>query len=128
MNREHTEEKSFNKNDFNENPLPTGDYEYCSFTGCNFSKANLADSHFIACKFLGCNLNMAVLTKTTFMDIQFKDCKMLGLFFEHCNPFGLSVSFENCTLSHSSFYGIGLKKTSIQKLKPPERRLFRMLI
>ena len=111
MKREHSEEQSFNKIDFSENPLEKGDYEYCNFTACNFSKADLAENHFIECKFLGCNMNMAVLTKTTFINIQFKDCKMLGLFFEHCNPFGFSVSFENCTLTHSSFFGFRLKKT-----------------
>jgi uncharacterized protein YjbI with pentapeptide repeats len=39
---------------------------------------------------------------------------MLGLFFEHCNPFGLTVSFENCTLTHSSFHGVRLKKTTFK--------------
>jgi fluoroquinolone resistance protein len=111
MKKEYTEGTSFDKKDFNETPLGTGDYEYCSFTACNFSKADLSGSHFIACKFVGCNLNMAALTKTTFMDVHFKDCKMLGLFFEHCNPFGLAVTFENCSLGHSSFFGMGLKKT-----------------
>jgi uncharacterized protein YjbI with pentapeptide repeats len=36
---------------------------------------------------------------------------MLGLRFEACNPFGLSFGFENCSLNHSSFYGLKLKKT-----------------
>ncbi|WP_431217529.1 hypothetical protein ACQ86N_21315 [Puia sp. P3] len=44
--------------------------------------------------FSNCNLSLAQLQKTTFRDIQFKDCKMLGLHFEDCNEFGLSVSFR----------------------------------
>jgi uncharacterized protein YjbI with pentapeptide repeats len=42
---------------------------------------------------------------------------MLGLHFEDCNPFGLSVSFQNCNLSHSSFYQNKLKKTKIENSK-----------
>ena len=36
---------------------------------------------------------------------------MLGLYFENCNQFGLSFSFNNCNLTHSSFYQTKLKKT-----------------
>ena len=38
----------------------------------------------------------------------------MGLFFDQCNPFGLTVSFENCILTHSSFYKLRLKKTSFK--------------
>jgi uncharacterized protein YjbI with pentapeptide repeats len=36
---------------------------------------------------------------------------MLGLHFEDCNELGVSFSFENCTLDHSSFYRVKLLKT-----------------
>jgi uncharacterized protein YjbI with pentapeptide repeats len=36
---------------------------------------------------------------------------MLGLHFENCNEFGLSFTFENCQLNHSSFYKTKIKKT-----------------
>jgi len=36
---------------------------------------------------------------------------MLGLQFDTCNEFGLSFSFDDCTLNHSSFYQRKLKKT-----------------
>jgi fluoroquinolone resistance protein len=45
---------------------------------------------------------------------------MLGLRFENCNPFGLSVSFESCILNHSTFYHLKLKKTSFKSLKLQE--------
>lgn len=35
---------------------------------------------------------------------------MLGLKFEHCNPFLFSVNFESCQLNLSSFYKLKLKK------------------
>jgi len=36
---------------------------------------------------------------------------MLGLRFECCNPFGLSFTFTDCLLTHSSFYKLKIKKT-----------------
>jgi uncharacterized protein YjbI with pentapeptide repeats len=36
---------------------------------------------------------------------------MLGLQFDHCNPFGLAFSFENCQLNHSTFFQLHLRKT-----------------
>ena len=36
---------------------------------------------------------------------------MLGLRFENCNEFGLTLSFDSCKLDHSSFYKLKLKKT-----------------
>jgi uncharacterized protein YjbI with pentapeptide repeats len=36
---------------------------------------------------------------------------MIGLQFEQCSPFGLSLSFENCTLNHASFFKNKLKGT-----------------
>lgn len=45
---------------------------------------------------------------------------MLGLRFENCNQFGLSVSFESCILNHSTFYNLKLKKTSFKDVKLQE--------
>ncbi len=36
---------------------------------------------------------------------------MLGIHFDDCNKFGLAFSFNNCMLSHSSFYKTVIKKT-----------------
>ena len=35
---------------------------------------------------------------------------MLGLLFDSCLQFGLSLSFDNCVLNHSSFFKTKLKK------------------
>jgi uncharacterized protein YjbI with pentapeptide repeats len=56
-------------------------------------------------------MSMANLNQTAFSNVAFKDCKMLGLRFDYCSKFGLSFSFENCTLNHSSFYQVKIKKT-----------------
>jgi uncharacterized protein YjbI with pentapeptide repeats len=61
--------------------------------------------------FDGCNLSVAKSGGAAFREVQFRNCKILGFRFDECNSFGLSVSFEHCTLNHSSFYQAKLKKT-----------------
>lgn len=104
-------DKTFEKLDFTQQPLPKDDYEGCIFLHCDFSNADLSDIKFIDCEFNGCNLSMARLPQTVFNGVKFSGCKMLGLHFEHCSPFAFSPQFENCTLDHSSFYQVKLKKT-----------------
>lgn len=104
-------DETFEKIDFKATPLKKGEYESCSFKNCDLSEADLADVRFIGCDFISCNLSLAKFKKTSFQDVKFKDCKMLGLRFEHCDPFNLSFSFDNCMLNHSSFYLVKLKKT-----------------
>ncbi|HWB28019.1 MAG TPA: pentapeptide repeat-containing protein [Chitinophagaceae bacterium] len=88
-----------------------GEYEGCTFNNCNFYISSIAGCLFIDCSFNSCDLSMVKLSETLLRDIHFKNCKMLGLLFDSCNQFGLSVGFENCTLNHSSFYKTNIKKT-----------------
>ena len=89
------QDQIFDKIDCTQNPLAKGEYENCIFKNCNFSESNLSDFKFIDCEFIACNLSLAQLNGTAFRNVSFKDCKMLGLQFDHCNPFGLAFSFEN---------------------------------
>ena len=54
---------------------------------------------------------MVKLGNTVFNNVKFKNSKMLGLHFEDCNQFLLTVSFEDCNLNLSSFYKVNLKRT-----------------
>lgn len=108
---EYQQDKTFDKLNFSATPLTKDEYENCVFKNCEFSNTDFADLKFIDCKFIASNLSLAKLMRTTFRDVTFKDCKMLGLHFDKCNEFGLSVSFDTCNLSHSSFYKTKIKKT-----------------
>lgn len=112
------EDAVYEKVDFREKALPKGDYEYCSFTGCDFSNGDLSGCRFLECTFTECNLSLVKLNKTSFRDIKFAGSKMMGLRFDMCNEFGLSFSFDNCVLDHSSFY-----KTNLRKIKMKDTRL-----
>ncbi|MDD5674490.1 MAG: pentapeptide repeat-containing protein [Chitinivibrionales bacterium] len=111
------QEKSFSKIDFTQNPPAEGEYENCTFTNCDFSNTDFADRHFMDCAFEDCNLSMVKLFGTALQEVAFKKCKMLGLHFENCQAFGLSVRFEDCNLDHSSFFKTRLKKTLFKNTK-----------
>ena len=97
---------------FDRSDLPlSGEYENCTFNNCDFSGGNFSRIVFIDCRFNGCNFSLVKLNQVVFRDVYFRDCKMLGLRFETCNEYGLSFSFDNCQLGHSSFYKMKIRKT-----------------
>jgi len=97
---------------FDKNFSPAkGEYDHCTFTGCDLAEVDLGGYRFVDCTFTGCNLSLAKLQRTAFREVLFKDCKMLGLRFDTCHELGLSVSFEGCQLNHASFYKLKLKNT-----------------
>jgi fluoroquinolone resistance protein len=98
------EEKTFEREDFTQKPLPRGEYDNCVFLNCNFLNANLSNFIFSETEFKGCDLSNAKINQTAIKDIKFKDCKLLGFHFDNCNEFLFSVEFENCTLNFSTFY------------------------
>lgn len=110
MQEVYISEKTFEKIDFVQNPLAKGEYENCIFKLCDFSGNDLSGFKFSECEFIGNNLSLTKLNNTALQDIKFRDCKMLGLRFDTCSDFGLSFSFDNCILNHSSFYKTKLKK------------------
>lgn len=85
------------------------DFENCRFVSCDLSEKDISGINFSNCEFSSCNLSMVRMNKTSFHTVVFNDCKMLGLFFDQCNPFGLTFSFNNCILNDSSFYKTKLK-------------------
>ncbi|HSI76092.1 MAG TPA: pentapeptide repeat-containing protein [Lunatimonas sp.] len=91
--------------------FPLGEYENCKFISCDFSDVDISSCVFLCCEFVGCNLSMVKIAKASFQEVTFSDCKMLGMRWDSCNPFGLSLGFSNCILSHTSFYKLKIKNT-----------------
>lgn len=120
MDKRYFEDEIFEKINFRETPPAQGEYEACSFRNCDLSETDLSGILFIDCEFSGCNLSMAKLNKTGFQGVTFKECKMLGLHFENCNEFGLTLTFHHSVLNHSSFYGVKLKKTLFEQCQLQE--------
>lgn len=117
MTAKYIEDKTFEKQNFSEKPLPKAEYENCTFASCDFSDGDLSGIAFTDCTFTNCNLSMAAIDKTAFREVKFKECKMLGVDFERCHDFGFAVAFENCVLNHASFYKLKLKKTVFRNVQ-----------
>lgn len=114
MTDSYTEGKVFKAKDFTEKGLPKGEYENCVFDGCVFQNSDLRGFVFIDCEFRNCDLSMAKITDTAFREVAFMGCKLLGLHFESCNKFLLSMSFDDCQLNLLSFYKLSLKGTKFR--------------
>ena len=108
LNDEHLDQIDFTSRSFE-----PGEYEYCTFTNCNFAEVDLTGTTFVDCEFRNCNLSNANLSSCAFRTVRFTDCKLLGLRWDTCNKFGFDVSFAACQLNHSSFFQMIMKKTSI---------------
>ncbi len=111
MKRNIIENQHFNHQDYTTDILASGDYEECSFSNCDFSNTDLSNYNFSECTFNDCNLSMVNVFKTGLKTVAFKNCKMMGIHFDVCNEFLLSISFHSCILNFSSFYKLNLKKT-----------------
>lgn len=120
MSLPYIESEHFNGQHYTEQPLPTGEYEHCSFSNCVFLNADLSDIIFSSCTFTDCDVSMATLAGTAFRDVMFKNCKLLGLRFNDCNSFLLSFDFDSCVLNFSSFYKVNLKNTHFKNCKLEE--------
>ena len=111
MQKKYTYDERFENIDFTLKEFPLGDYEQCHFINCNINGVDISNCNFSDCIFKECNLSVAKFNKTILQNVVFNACKMIGFNLENSNKFGLSISFENCTLNDSSFYELPLKKT-----------------
>ena len=67
---------------------------------------------------------MVRTTNTLFNDVRFSKCKMLGIHFEDCNKFIISINFNSCQLNLSSFTGLNLKGTRFTDCRIAEADFF----
>lgn len=95
--------------------LAPGEYENCLFTDCSLHEADLSSCQFSDCTFERCDLSLARVRHTSFRDVRFKDCKMLGVRLDECKTFLLDITFEDCQLNMSSFFGLPLKGSAFHR-------------
>jgi len=85
------------------------EYENCVFQSCQLNGADVSNFTFVDCEFINCDLSSIRSKKTSFRDVYFRDCKLMGIHFEDCNPYGLKCHFDCSTLDYSFFYQCPLK-------------------
>jgi uncharacterized protein YjbI with pentapeptide repeats len=120
MVKTYVESQDFKGKDYTQKPLDLAEYENCSFTDCNFSGTDLSDIFFVDCVFESCDLSNAKLNETAFRTVRFKHCKLLGLHFDDCNAFLLSLGFDTCVLNYSIFFKLKLKNTHFENCRLEE--------
>lgn len=113
------EHKEFSGVNFSKDPL-TGDFEGCTFIDSNFQSADLSHVTFSECRFVNCNFSSVTVMQTAFRGVYFINCKMVGVRFDYCNSFILSLSFDGCQLNLSSFHGLEMQKTVFKECRLQE--------
>lgn len=110
-------DKIFESKDFKTESLPFNEFDSCTFKNCDFSGNDLSGASFTDCTFIGCDLSLAKLHKAAFREVKFKECKMIGLYFDECNTFGLKFNFHDCILDNSLFTGLKIKGTFFENCR-----------
>ena len=100
----------YNKKNFAADPLPDGNFENCKFVSSEFQNGSIAQRVFVDCTFKGCNLSLVKVLNTSFRDVIFEECKILGVDFNSCNPYGCAFEFKDCKLDNSNFFKLNLIK------------------
>jgi fluoroquinolone resistance protein len=109
------ENRTFENIDVSKQRLSAKEYDTCAFVHCDMSGADLSHVTFSDCTFMSCDLSNALTAKTVLHGVLFSACKLLGVHFDHCNTFLLSMAFENCNVDFSSFFKVNLRKTTFNR-------------
>ncbi len=96
-------------------------FEGCLFQQCNFSDARFYKCKFVDCEFSASNLSNAKLDYSRWIDVNFKESKLVGVDWTKADwpRFNLSasISFSECIISDSSFYGLSLSEMELTHCK-----------
>jgi fluoroquinolone resistance protein len=82
----------------------------CTFERCTLPQCRFEHCTFDGCRFALCDLGVAKVRNSKVQDTTFTHCKMIGIDWTKLRPLAphvaLAATFDNCTLSYSSFYGM----------------------
>ncbi len=100
------------------------EFEECCFTECDFNNAVFDHCRFIECQFVNCNISLLKLPFTSFENVVFEDCKIVGVDWTRVSWSNLlsssPVRFYRSNLNDNSFYGLKLKKLTLNDCKANE--------
>jgi uncharacterized protein YjbI with pentapeptide repeats len=96
-------------------------FDSCVFKECDFSGALFDHCKFIDCEFVRCNLSVVRLNASRFLEVAFKECKVIGVDWTLAAWSNLQlpspITFEQCVLNDSSFFGLYLSEMTIEDCK-----------
>lgn len=89
----------------------------CTFRNCDFGDTVFKGCKFSGCAFESCNLNFMKLTDSEYRDVRFVKSRLVGVNWTEADwprTAGRALlSFDQCTVSHSTFIGLRLPKTKM---------------
>jgi len=89
----------------------------CTFKNCKFLESQFIDCVFNDCKFINSDLSLSKLNGSRFQLVTFKNCDLVRInwgFVDWSNFITkFEISFNKCTLNHSSFVGVTLYKLNL---------------
>lgn len=97
------------------------EFEGCHFQDCNFTDSTFNKCKFIECTFTRCNFSVVKVNQSRFTDVEFYECKMVGIDWTMASwprlVFSVSINFNKCIISNSSFFGLKLDEIKIHECK-----------
>lgn len=97
-----------------------------TFENCTFQQCNFSDTRFYKCKFVDCvitasNLSNIKVDYSKFFDIRFNESKLVGVDWTKADwprfNFTAPISFNECIINDSSFFGLGLSELVLEHCK-----------
>lgn len=92
-------------------------FDSCVFIKCAFQETVFSGCRFRGCVFKGCDLSLAKLSGCQFSETRFEDSRLIGINWAETawekGVFLKPADFKNCTLNHSSFLGLNLRKVEL---------------
>jgi uncharacterized protein YjbI with pentapeptide repeats len=96
-------------------------FDDCCFEDCDLTGATFYDCRFIDCTFVGCNLSLARFPGCRFSDVRFEGSKLIGVDWTLARWPNLTlaapISFSQCILNDSSFFGLELPELALEACK-----------
>lgn len=96
-------------------------FENCIFQQCNFSDARFYKCKFVECTFTASNLSNIKVDYSKFFDVSFKESKLVGVDWTKADwprfSFTSPISFNECIINDSSFFGLGLNELVLEHCK-----------
>lgn len=95
------------------------EFNACIFVKCSFRETVFRDCKFRDCVFRGCDLSLVNLKGSLFTGTLFDDSQVIGVNWVETSweksKFLTPVDFLSCTINHSTFMGLNLKKIKMTK-------------
>lgn len=105
--------------------LEGAEFDQCFFDRCVFSRSVFAHCRFTSCRFVGCDLSNIGVPSSRFRDVRFEATKLLGVDWTKADAMAdahapTSLSFVECVMDLSSFFGLNLRGAVMQRCSAKE--------